>query len=175
MFVPWVSVIGRSVFGRTVRHGTPKNVVSSCTPPESVMTSPAESMRLSIAKYGIGSIKRTPPSRRVRSHCLSCSRERGCTGNTTWRRACTSASESQSSLRTAGLSTFDGRCSVTRTKEPARRSNAWWVSKDLAAGSARTSVSIRTLPTKAIRSRLIPSRSRLAMASREGANSKSAR
>ena len=37
-FVPWVIVTGRSVLGRTVRQGTPKMVVSSWTPPESVMT-----------------------------------------------------------------------------------------------------------------------------------------
>jgi hypothetical protein len=29
MLVPWSIVIGRSVFGRTVRHGTSRNVVSS--------------------------------------------------------------------------------------------------------------------------------------------------
>ena len=34
-------VIGRSVFSRSVRHGTPSTVVSSCTPPESVSTSGA--------------------------------------------------------------------------------------------------------------------------------------
>src|SRR5436853_386881 len=37
--VPCVQVTGRSVLGRTVTHGTPRNVVSSCSPPESVMTS----------------------------------------------------------------------------------------------------------------------------------------
>ena len=37
-FVPRVTVIGRSVFSRTVRHGTPRKVVSSWMPPESVMT-----------------------------------------------------------------------------------------------------------------------------------------
>src|ERR1043166_4444083 len=47
-FVPKVTVIGRSVPGRTVKQGTPKNVVSSCTPPESVITSPAASIKLSI-------------------------------------------------------------------------------------------------------------------------------
>ena len=36
-FVPSVSVIGRSVFSRTVRQGIPIAVVSSCTPPESVI------------------------------------------------------------------------------------------------------------------------------------------
>src|SRR5690625_6579012 len=38
LFVPWVMVTGRSVLGRRVRHGTPRMVVSSCTPPESVIT-----------------------------------------------------------------------------------------------------------------------------------------
>ena len=37
--MPWVIVIGRSVLGRTVRHGTPSTVVSSWIPPESVTTS----------------------------------------------------------------------------------------------------------------------------------------
>src|SRR5262249_6890332 len=35
---PSAMVTGRSVLARTVRHGTPRKVVSSCTPPESVMT-----------------------------------------------------------------------------------------------------------------------------------------
>src|SRR5438067_2536441 len=37
-FVPSVMVTGRSVFSRSVTHGTPSTVVSSCTPPESVST-----------------------------------------------------------------------------------------------------------------------------------------
>ena len=37
-FVPDVTVIGRSVDVRSVRHGTPRTVVSSWTPPESVST-----------------------------------------------------------------------------------------------------------------------------------------
>ena len=41
-FVPSVTVIGRSVLSRRVRHGTPSTVVSSCTPPESVSTSRAD-------------------------------------------------------------------------------------------------------------------------------------
>ena len=40
-FVPCVMVTGRSVLGRRVRHGTPRTVVSSCTPPESVITAAA--------------------------------------------------------------------------------------------------------------------------------------
>ena len=38
-FVPSSHVIGRSVLSRSVRHGTPSAVVSSCRPPESVSTS----------------------------------------------------------------------------------------------------------------------------------------
>jgi hypothetical protein len=40
-FVPSLTVAGRSVLSRSVRHGTPRKVVSSCTPPESVRTSAA--------------------------------------------------------------------------------------------------------------------------------------
>src|SRR5581483_3202333 len=39
--LPLVIVTGRSVFGRSVRHGTRSSVVSSCTPPESVITAAA--------------------------------------------------------------------------------------------------------------------------------------
>src|SRR2546421_305257 len=60
-FVPWVHVIGRSVLGRTVMHGTPRKVVSSCNPPESVTTSAARATRLSISRYGIGSSRVSPP------------------------------------------------------------------------------------------------------------------
>lgn len=37
--VPIVIVMGRSVFSRSVKHGIPRTVVSSWTPPESVRTS----------------------------------------------------------------------------------------------------------------------------------------
>ena len=43
--VPWVIVTGRSVLGRTVRHGTPSTVVSSCRPPLSVTTRAAPATR----------------------------------------------------------------------------------------------------------------------------------
>src|SRR5256885_7336571 len=33
-FVPKVTVMGRSVFSRSVKHGIPRKVLSSCTPPE---------------------------------------------------------------------------------------------------------------------------------------------
>ena len=41
VFVPIETVIGRSVFARSVKHGRPRYVVSSWIPPESVST-PAE-------------------------------------------------------------------------------------------------------------------------------------
>ena len=40
-FVPWVTVIGRSVVVLSVRHGVPSAVVSSWIPPESVRTQTA--------------------------------------------------------------------------------------------------------------------------------------
>jgi ribose transport system substrate-binding protein len=43
--LPLVTVMGRSVFGRRVRHGTRSRVVSSCTPPESVITARAPPTR----------------------------------------------------------------------------------------------------------------------------------
>src|SRR5664280_1899048 len=43
--VPSVTVTGRSVFSRKVRHGTPRTVVSSWMPPESVRTSAAPCSR----------------------------------------------------------------------------------------------------------------------------------
>lgn len=36
-FVPWLIVMGLSVLGRSVRQGIPRYVVSSWSPPESVM------------------------------------------------------------------------------------------------------------------------------------------
>src|SRR5207302_10313624 len=46
MLVPSSTVIGRSVFSRTVMHGTPSAVVSSCRPPLSVSTNFASFQRL---------------------------------------------------------------------------------------------------------------------------------
>jgi hypothetical protein len=55
-FVPAEIVTGRSVFSRTVRHGTPRNVVYSWMPPESVMTTLARIWSARKSKYGKGSI-----------------------------------------------------------------------------------------------------------------------
>jgi hypothetical protein len=45
VFVPRLTVTGRSVFGRRVRQGIPRTVVSSWIPPESVRTNRADAMR----------------------------------------------------------------------------------------------------------------------------------
>src|SRR5688572_22055600 len=58
VFVLSVTVTGRSVVSRTVRHGTPSTVVSSCTPPESVITAAAQSSSASISTYPTGSVTR---------------------------------------------------------------------------------------------------------------------
>ena len=48
--VPSRTVTGRSVVVRTVKHGTPNTVVSSCSPPESVITACAASTSASISR-----------------------------------------------------------------------------------------------------------------------------
>jgi hypothetical protein len=50
VLVPCSTVIGRSVFSRSVRQGTPSAVVSSCRPPESVSTSVADFIRPTISR-----------------------------------------------------------------------------------------------------------------------------
>jgi hypothetical protein len=50
VLVPCSTVIGRSVFSRIVRQGTPRAVVSSCRPPESESTSFAPASRPSISR-----------------------------------------------------------------------------------------------------------------------------
>ncbi len=56
VLLPDVIVIGRSVFARTVKQGVFKKVVSSCTPPESVMTKLAWFSRARNSRYPPGSI-----------------------------------------------------------------------------------------------------------------------
>ena len=43
--MPCVIVIGRSVESLSVKHGVPRADVSSCTPPESVITNRARASR----------------------------------------------------------------------------------------------------------------------------------
>ena len=52
--VPRRTVIGRSVFSRSVKHGTPSTDVSSCNPPESVSTTAAPLTREIVSRYGCG-------------------------------------------------------------------------------------------------------------------------
>src|ERR1700687_615796 len=53
--VPIVTVIGRSVFSRSVMQGMPRYVVSSWIPPESVMTAEARCCNARNSRYGRGS------------------------------------------------------------------------------------------------------------------------
>ena len=55
--VPEVTVTGRAVLARIVRQGTPKYVVSSWIPPESVITTAARCCRARNSMYGNGSSK----------------------------------------------------------------------------------------------------------------------
>ena len=56
-------VTGRSVFSRSVKQGTPRNVVSSCTPPESVSTPVAWASSTRKSTYPVGSIRCSPGDR----------------------------------------------------------------------------------------------------------------
>src|SRR5262249_10367996 len=75
--VPSLIVTGRSVFSRSVTHATPRAVVSSCSPPESVRTNRADARAWSISRYDSGSrptspLVGTPAPRRCTSAILSC-------------------------------------------------------------------------------------------------------
>jgi len=59
VFVPCAIVIGRSVFSRSVKHGTPRAVVSSWSPPLSVSTMTASFQRLRKSIYPSGPVNRT--------------------------------------------------------------------------------------------------------------------
>ena len=113
---PSLIVIGRSVFGRSVRQGTRRNVVSSCSPPESVSTHAAclgETDAVEVADgleephaAGAGSRASSPNS-------SSRPRVRGWAGNTTGSDSETAPSASTIAASDSRSSTFDGRCSVT--------------------------------------------------------------
>ncbi len=64
---PASTVTGRSVLSRSVRHGIPRTVVSSCMPPESVRTSRESATRLMNSTYGSGSMTLTADPARRRS------------------------------------------------------------------------------------------------------------
>ncbi len=119
VLVPCSTVIGRSVFSRIVRHGTPSAVVSSCTPPESVSTrrawragrpspdSPAAAGS-AIAQRGepLGEAEPLDVGARARMH------------RPDQRQPLADPAQDVEQLApgSAGSSTLDGRCSVTTPK-----------------------------------------------------------
>ena len=118
-FVPRRVVTGRSVAVRSVKHGTPRNVVSSWTPPESVRTAPH---RLP-ARGTRGSRAAREADVRIALGRRRCApRVRGCTGKTTGMRSATVCSCSSTDSRRSP-STSDGRCSVTSTNSLGRSSS----------------------------------------------------
>ena len=111
---PGSTVTGRSVFSRSVRHGTPSTVVSSWMPPESVSTSRASAIRpqeVEVAER-LGdacSRERRPPSRLLRCAAASADAPGTRPGVAAW----ISSSTSKSAPRRSGSSTLLGRCSVS--------------------------------------------------------------
>ena len=106
---------------------------------------------------------------------------RGCTGQISGIWTATSRNSETASRIADGVSTLDGRCSVTTPNPavPCRKSAAIpAVASVVAGGVARlrwnSSESIMTLPTKRIRSGAIPSRARLSAAARSVVKSRSA-
>ena len=142
---PTVTVTGRSVFSHREARRT-RNVVSSWTPPESVMTTVACRWRPGCMRERV--------RRRTRCRCrrrTAASRLRACgwTGNTTGTLRDPPFSAEQPADH-VGTSTFDGRCSVTERERPRPRAVLQRErpgSCSSAAGSSRTSVSIMALPT----------------------------
>ncbi len=144
--VPWVIVMGRSVFGRTVRQGTPSIVVSSCTPPESVTTSAAPRTSERNSTYPSGSmIVRLSPVTRPASARRP--RPRGCSGTTIGTCSLTASTASTSSRADSGSSTFPGRCSVATAYRSGRARRSFSGSGS-SFGSAEKRLSIMGLPTR---------------------------
>ena len=107
----------RSVFSRSVRHGMPRYVDSSCTPPESVIAARAElDQRHELARSRAarsdgcqGPIAAPTTARTPRASC-GCADERR-TGAAVAPRSTAAAPPDRRAC--ARWSTFDGRCSVT--------------------------------------------------------------
>ena len=163
--VPWLTVTGRSVFWRSVRHGTPSIVVSSWMPPESVSTRRARLIRATKSRYPSGGRQTSP---RVAPASVasapSRARTRGWTGKTIGSRRPIVRSAPSSSSSTSGSSTLAGRCRVrTANGRPVRRSRSTIV-EALQRIRDASRASAMTLPTKWIFSGAAPSRRRLARA-----------
>ena len=111
-FVPLVTVTGLSVDVRSVKQGTPRTVVSSCTPPESVRTSRAFAAKLVKSRYPSGSVTTKPGSSAIvlsRPTDLRRAAVRGWSGRTTGRRRETSRRAPTRRRSVSGSSTFSGR------------------------------------------------------------------
>ena len=148
-FVPWLSVTGRSVLARNVKHGTPSAEASSWTPPESVTMAPAAPCSDRKSTYPAGSMQRTPAaSRRVRPDPASSrARVRGWIGKTTGASSAMPTRPSTMFDSWAGSSTFEGRWSVTSTYSCGFTPSGRQASRTRACGSSRRSESIIVLPT----------------------------
>ena len=114
---PRLTVIGRSVFSRSVRHGTPSTVVSSWMPPESVSTSrrrpaAAGSRGSRAARSAAGRERRVLARARAASRRA---RVRGWTGKTTGSRAPIARRRVGAARQASpGRRRSTGRCSVTQ-------------------------------------------------------------
>ena len=163
-FVPWVMVIGRSVLGRTVRHGMPRIVVSSWMPPgigddqrraaherhERRRTQWLDDPQ-AIARLEAGPLQR--PARRAGGAAGS----RSLLGHAVEHR-------DQRPRPPRAVSTLAGRWSVATAYGPSGRGRRAQRRRRNGRGSP-SSVSIIGLPTKCMRSSGTPSRRRLSIAS----------
>ena len=173
--LPMVTVTGRSVWGRRVRQGTPRAVVSSWMPPESVKTSRAWAIRQRNSRYPRGSVATSRLSRPSMPKRRSRSRVRGCTGNTTGSSPEIRSMAPRIRPRTAGSSTLRGRCRVRSAYPPGSRPSFLQASVRSARWRWRRRVSIMVLPTRKMASAGRPSRRRLSTASCSVANRRSDR
>ena len=126
------------------------------------------------SRYPSGSSSSTRPASDPSISASSVCRVRGCTGKTTGSSAPISRSPWSTSRRSSASSTLAGRCRVTSAYPPLRRPIPATIGRALAASRCATSVSIMTLPTNAILAGSTPSLRRLASASRDGVNRRSA-
>ena len=113
-FVPSSHVTGRSVLSRSVKHGTPRNVVSSWMPPESVSApgrvgQQAEELEVAerLEQRARRGAARSSPSASIAA------RVRGWAGKTTGSSRATAVERARPRRASSGPSTSAGRCSVT--------------------------------------------------------------
>ena len=123
VFVPCVSVTGRSVLSRSVKHGTPSAVVSSWTPPESVTTAAAPACRDRNGVYGqrVRSSRTPGPVREpeVASRCARARVHREDDGQLGGRRA-----RARASSRSSSSGVVDERAAGAASRGRSRRADA---------------------------------------------------